>query len=176
MSGSITVARILELQALEFALSTTSMFGVLNGTLADVPVTVNLSMQSLGGENGSNISFYAATAAPLGMSTLLDRLWPSRPAVLSSFVSGLTFPAMAVTYANASYTVEAVIGAPTQPFLALGSALNITGPAVKYVDSPRAFSMAFTVDILALGINATRATLESAADQVYMQVRRPGSG
>ena len=156
VSGNITVARILQLQSVVFMPISTSMSGSLNGTLVDVPVAVNLTLDASTSGSGSggsssgqtssrNLSFYAATAAPLSMSALLDRLWPSRPAALSSFVSGLTFPAMAVSFRNDAYTVEAVSGRPTQPFLALDSALTITAPAATYVNSTQDFSMSFTV-------------------------------
>jgi len=185
VSGNITVARILQLQSMQFTVSDSSMFAALSGSLVNVPVAGSITLvrsgnsssnSSSSGSNSSNHTFYVATAGPLGMSALLDRLWPTRPAVLSSFVSGLTFPAIAVAYTNATYTVEAVSGKPAQPFLALGSALNMTAPAIRYVDSPRAFSMAITVDIPAMGISATRATLQSSADQLTMQVRPRGFG
>ena len=179
VSGSIVVARILQLQSVDFALvSNTSMSGNLTGTLADVPMSVNLTLDSVPaagpGKNGSsNLTFDAATSAPLSMSKLLDQLWPTRPVALSSFVGGLTFPAMAVSYrsSNRTYWMQAVSGTPDQPFLALGDALSITAPAATYVSSPRAFSMAFTVDIPSMGVTATRATLQSSGDQLTMQVR-----
>jgi hypothetical protein len=77
---------------------------------------------------------------------------------------------MAVSFRNDAYTVEAVSGQPTQPFLALGSALTITAPAATYVNSTQDFSMSFTVDIPAMGVAATTATLQSVGDQLDMQV------
>ena len=157
---------------MQFALSNTSMAGNLSGTLADVPMSVNLTLDTGGVKNSSSLTFDATTTAPLSMSSLLDELWPSRPAALSSFVSGLTFPALAVSYSRTgNYSIEASSGsAPAQPFLALADALSISAPAASYVDSPRAFSMTFTVDIPAMGINAARASLVSAGEQLNMQV------
>jgi hypothetical protein len=67
--------------------------------------------------------------------------------------------------------VEAVSGQPTQPFLALGSALTITAPAATYVNSTQDFSMSFTVDIPAMGVTATNASLKTTGNELSMRVR-----
>ena len=173
MNGSIIIAKILEINAAQFTLSSTSMAASLNGKIVTTPMAVSLAL-----DNSSKLTFTANTSSSLSLSSVLDKLWSGRPAVLSSLVSGLTFPAMKVSYTSSpspSYTVEAVNSTTKpQPFLALGSALSISEPAASYVDSPRNFSMACTLDIPSMGISATRAVLQySAGDTVSMQVRPP---
>jgi hypothetical protein len=178
VNGSIVIAKVLQLQSAEFLLTNTSMAGSFSGHLADVPMAVNLTLDSapqVAGKSGnSSLAFDASTKGPLSMSKLLDKLWSERPEQLSSFVGGLTFPAMAVSYRSntSTYRIEAVSGLPAQPFLALGDAINITEPAATYVNSPRALSMAFTVDIPAMGVTGTRATLQSTPQNLSLQVGR----
>jgi hypothetical protein len=175
VTGSVTIAKILEINAAQFTLSNTSMGASLNGKIVTTDVAVSLALDS-----SSKLTFTASTSSSLSLSSVLGRLWPDPPAVLSSFVSGLTFPAMKVSYTSSPspiYTVEAVDSTTKpQPFMALGSALSISEPVASYVDSPRSFSMACTVGIPSMGISATRAVLvlQSAGDTVSMQVRSPG--
>jgi hypothetical protein len=178
VNGSIVIAKVLELQSAEFLLTNTSMAGSFSGKLADVGMAVNLTLDStpaVAGKNGSSsLAFDASTKDSLNMSKLLDKLWSDSkpPQALSSFVGGLTFPAMALSYRSntSTYRIEAVSGSPAQPFLTLGDAIRITEPAATYVNSPRALSMAFTVDIPAMGVTGTRATLQSTPEQLLLQV------
>ena len=174
VSGSIVVARVLKLQSVEFKLDDASMSGNLSGTLADVPMAVNLTLDASAKNSGGggNLSFDATTSAPLSMSRLLDQLWPQRPAALSSFVGAVTFPAMALSYRDKNYTFQAASGTQAQPFLALANAINITALSATYVDtSPPAFSMAITVAIPAMSISSTRAQLQSSNNVLTMEVR-----
>jgi hypothetical protein len=137
--SSMAVGRILQLNsASSAAKDSTSCAG--DGVLISIPVAVSITRTS------DSLVVSATTKSSLNISSLLDKMWPARPPVLSSFVSSITMPPMTVSYSSTkpkrTFTLVPATQETDTQFLSLGNVLSISAPTVTYQEDPHAFSMA----------------------------------
>jgi hypothetical protein len=163
------MARILELNDALLTLTNISMYASLAGKVAGAPVSANVTIEAKK-SSPTNFTFDARTGSSLGFSALLDKLWPSRPAALSTFVGAAAFPPMSVSYRSAasSFTITSTSNAPMSLF---DNSLTFTSPELTFSDKPQTtFTMRAMVDIPSIKVASVRALLEKVNDQLYLKV------